>query len=217
MDGIVLDTETTGLKHYDEICEIAIINLRGDILIDTLVRPRIPIPQRATDTHGITNAMVKNAPTFADISPEILKILNQPGDLYAYGARFDIRMLQQSAAIACGCNFDPNPPFMPNDIKELDTAYDSINRNIYCVMERFATIYGEWNDYWGSHTWQKLSTAAEYYGYPHNDISHRALADCRKVLYVLLKMKLPWTVHKEKQSKKKYDDLMRLDPYAVPF
>src|SRR5690606_33823093 len=54
---VILDTETTGL--YDaEIVEIAVIDLGGNILMNTLVRPKNPIPAEVTAIHGINNEMV---------------------------------------------------------------------------------------------------------------------------------------------------------------
>ncbi|MEG4235921.1 hypothetical protein QUA40_28375 [Microcoleus sp. Pol11C3] len=42
-EGLILDTETTGLDNA-EIVEIAVINPLGEALLNTLVRPRISIP-----------------------------------------------------------------------------------------------------------------------------------------------------------------------------
>lgn len=38
-DHVIIDTETTGLMASDEIIEITIINMRGEILLNTLVKP----------------------------------------------------------------------------------------------------------------------------------------------------------------------------------
>jgi DNA polymerase-3 subunit epsilon len=67
-DWAILDTETTGL--YDaEIVKIAIINYLGEILLDTLIKPSILIPAEVTDIHGISDAMVADAPTFPEVYP----------------------------------------------------------------------------------------------------------------------------------------------------
>lgn len=45
MRTLFLDTETTGLSgQKDRIVEIAIIGEDGEVVIDTLVNPGIPIP-----------------------------------------------------------------------------------------------------------------------------------------------------------------------------
>ena len=45
--------ETTGLDGNAEIVEISCVNGRGDVLLDTLVRPAGPIPADATAIHRI--------------------------------------------------------------------------------------------------------------------------------------------------------------------
>ena len=56
------DTETTGLSDEDEIVHIAIVDIDGSVLIDTLVKPSKLIPSEATYIHNITNKMVEYAP-----------------------------------------------------------------------------------------------------------------------------------------------------------
>ena len=41
---IFLDTETTGLDAYAELVDIAVVDAAGRVLLDSLVRPRRPIP-----------------------------------------------------------------------------------------------------------------------------------------------------------------------------
>lgn len=52
---VILDTETTGLDEHDEIVEVAVIDMSGKVLLNTLVNPIQPIPYEATQIHGITN------------------------------------------------------------------------------------------------------------------------------------------------------------------
>lgn len=54
-------------------------------------------------------------------------------------------------------------------------------------MEDFAKIYGEWNSVRGSYKWQKLTRAAEYYGYDWSqraETAHNSLGDCYATLFV---------------------------------
>jgi len=69
---VFLDTETTGLDAVAEICEIALISHAGTILLDTLVRPRRPIPPEATAVHGIADADVAGAPSLPDIWEDLV-------------------------------------------------------------------------------------------------------------------------------------------------
>ena len=89
-DWAVLDTETTGL--YDaEIVEIAIINNLGEMLLDALVKPSIPIPAEVTDIHGISDAVVADAPTFPEIYPTDAALKDKR--VLIYNSAFDIKIL----------------------------------------------------------------------------------------------------------------------------
>jgi hypothetical protein len=52
-----LGTETTGIDGDAEVIEIAIIDIRGYVLLDTLIRPQGDIPAEATAIHGINAAL----------------------------------------------------------------------------------------------------------------------------------------------------------------
>ena len=57
-DPVILDTETTGLGQNAQICEIAMLLADGALVLNTRVRPTIPISAEATGVHGITDADV---------------------------------------------------------------------------------------------------------------------------------------------------------------
>lgn len=90
----ILDTETTGLGDA-EIVEIAIIRADGTVMLNRLVQPSRPIPSAATAIHGITDADVKDAPTWPKIWPEV-KALISHRTVIAYNASFDQDMIAQS-------------------------------------------------------------------------------------------------------------------------
>lgn len=76
-DGfVVLDTETTGLDEAAQIVSIAIIDHTGQVLLDTLVRPTISIPDDVVAIHGITDEMVVDAPTMAHLYDEVRRLLS---------------------------------------------------------------------------------------------------------------------------------------------
>lgn len=66
---VLLDTETTGVGEDAEIIEIAILDVDGTQLLNTLVRPTQPIPAEATAIHRITDKMVASAPTWPEVAP----------------------------------------------------------------------------------------------------------------------------------------------------
>src|ERR1700712_1543240 len=94
-----IDLETTGVSlSTDRIVELAIIRIQPDgsrQVKRKLINPQIPIPKQSTDIHGITNEMVKDAPTFKQSGNEIKQFLENC-DLGGYNSnRFDIPMLME--------------------------------------------------------------------------------------------------------------------------
>ncbi len=94
-----IDLETTGINvSLDKIVEIAIVKIMPDGTKQVkrkLVNPEMPIPKVASDIHGISDAMVKEAPTFKQIANEIKQFI-ELSDLAGYNSnRFDIPMLNE--------------------------------------------------------------------------------------------------------------------------
>ncbi len=93
------DLETTGVDlGNDRIVEIAIVKLMVDGTKQTkrkLINPEMPIPAEASAIHGITDEMVKDAPTFKEVANEIKQYLDNC-DLGGYNSnRFDIPLLME--------------------------------------------------------------------------------------------------------------------------
>ena len=102
---IVLDLETTGLDpHYDDIIEVACLKFAGGKQVDSFhsyVQPR-PfqdddgqlhfVDDFITDLTGITDDMLKDAPCFASIAPELSKYLGN-SVLVGHNVNFDINFL----------------------------------------------------------------------------------------------------------------------------
>jgi len=93
----ILDIEATGISpRADRIVELAILRIAPD---DTeqfrtwLINPTIPIPVETTAIHGITDDVVRNCPTFAQVAAEIKTFIGD-SDLGGFNiGRFDIPML----------------------------------------------------------------------------------------------------------------------------
>jgi DNA polymerase III subunit epsilon len=162
---LVLDTETTGLND-GEVCQIAIINQDGEVLLNSHVKTVYPIPADASRIHGITDDTVKDAPTWAEIAPRVREII-QGQDLIVYNAVYDRKMMHKSAEYAA--------------IEKIE--WKEVAR-WWCAMTAYAEFHGDWNDYRGNYRWQKLATAAARFGVS-SDGWHDALADVRMTLGVV--------------------------------
>jgi DNA polymerase-3 subunit epsilon len=92
-----IDLETTGINlATDRIVEIAIVKILPDnkrVVKRKLINPQVPIPKAASDVHGITDEMVKDAQTFRQAAHELNQILDGC-DIAGYNSnRFDIPLL----------------------------------------------------------------------------------------------------------------------------
>lgn len=94
---VVFDLETTGPDRItDRIVEVAALKVSasGELSVfETRVNPGVKIPREATAVHGITDADVAEAPSFAEVAPRLVEFL-EGCDLAGYNLRgFDIPLL----------------------------------------------------------------------------------------------------------------------------
>ncbi len=105
----VIDLETTGINlSSDRIIEIAIVKIMPDgkkLSKRKLINPGMPIPPSSSEIHGISNEMVKDAPTFKQVANELKQFIENC-DLAGYNSnRFDIPMLAEEF-LRIGMEFD---------------------------------------------------------------------------------------------------------------
>jgi DNA polymerase-3 subunit epsilon len=168
-DPLFLDTETTGLDKSAEICEIAILDAAGKVLMDTLVRPVGSISLEASRIHGITNSMTANTPTFAEILLQIEKVVKDR-TVVIYNLDYDWRLLKQSAKV--------------HKIKKLNID----ESKWHCAMKAYARFFGQWNDYRCDYKWHKLESAAKHCRLKLPKDLHRARADAELTRQVVIYM-----------------------------
>lgn len=135
-DWLILDTETTGLDDQAEIVQLAVIDLDGNTIIDTLVKPTVAISKEASDIHGITKETVKDAPSFPEVYSLIEEKIRKKFVLI-YNRNFDVRILKHCCEI--------------NNLNYFNLLIIS-----ECLMEKYAICYGDWNENYQSYKWQKL-------------------------------------------------------------
>lgn len=163
---IIIDTETTGFHPYDgdELLQVSIIDTDGNVLFDEYFKPQHRTEwKEAEQVNGISPEMVADRPAISEKISEINAIIENSDTIIGYNTQFDIGFLKANGAI------------VPDDLETVD------------VMKDFAKIYGEWNSARGSYKWQKLTRAAEYYGYDWSqraETAHNSLGDCYATLFV---------------------------------
>lgn len=112
---IFFDLETTGTDTFnDRVVQIAIIKVskEGKEEKERIINPTIHIPDEAAAIHGVTNEMVKDAPTFQQVAKSLYKFM-EDCDLAGYNhLNFDMPMLIEEFARAGIVFPDPNARFI---------------------------------------------------------------------------------------------------------
>ena len=155
-----IDLETTGINlGTDRIVEIGIIKVLPDgsrINKRKLINPEMPIPQTSSDVHGITDEMVKEAPTFRQVAHELKQILDGC-DLAGYNSnRFDI-------------------PLLMEEFLRVDVEFDMKNRKLLDVQKIFHLMEQ-----------RTLSAAYKFYCSKTLDNAHSAEADASATYEIFL-------------------------------
>ena len=104
-----IDLETTGIDTArDRIVEIAIVKVmpsREILEYSERINPGMPIPSDATAVHGISNADVKDCPSFSQVAKKYFDIMNDCDWSGFNSSRFDFPMLTEEFGRA-GLVFD---------------------------------------------------------------------------------------------------------------
>ena len=165
-DVLVLDTETTGLTQRSEVIDLAVIDTTGKQRLDTFVMPVDPIPREASEVHGLTRAVLReaNAPAWPDVHDRFVNLLASAQVVVIYNSIFDERLLRQTA--------DRHRLTIPSYRSKLRCAMLE-----YAAHRRVPGPYGDWR-------WHKLTAAAQHEGVPIRN-AHRALGDAKLTLALM--------------------------------
>ncbi|MEO2138078.1 MAG: 3'-5' exonuclease [bacterium] len=156
--AVFVDIEATGMDpaEGDRMVEIAVVDDSGHVLLDSLVDPGRGMPDRAVNIHGISRAMLRDAPTLDELWPEIYRLTVERQVVF-----FDA---------------DADTRFFPGEL--------AWARRVDCAMLGFARSQRVWDAHHGNWRRQGLDFAARHIGYRWRGPHHRALPDalaCRAV------------------------------------
>lgn len=123
---VVLDTETTGMNfngaphighNIIEIGAVEVINRRlTGKTYHVYIKPPREVEEDAIKVHGITNEMLVDKPTFAEIADEFLEFI-KGAELIIHNAPFDVGFIDHEFS------FLANPP---DKVAEMCTVTDSL-------------------------------------------------------------------------------------------
>ncbi|MFM8908969.1 MAG: PolC-type DNA polymerase III [Gemmatimonadota bacterium] len=161
---VVVDVETTGGRPGtgDRVTEVAAVQVeqgRIELLYHSLVNPERSIPPYVARLTGISDAMVREAPTFSEIAGELAAHL--AGRIFvAHNARFDLGFL--------GAEFARVAP----------TPLDELLSGSLCTVRLSRRVLGHLPR-------RNLDAVCHHYGVRIAD-RHRAAGDAKATAHVLL-------------------------------
>jgi DNA polymerase-3 subunit alpha (Gram-positive type) len=159
---VCFDLETTGFSASDdriiEIGAVKIKNLEMGEEFESFINPKRLIPSRITEITGITDEMVANAPSEAEVIERFIEFCGDSPVLVAHNAIFDVSFLK-SALLRIGKDFH----FVSIDTVLLCKSQINVIKNY------------------------KLDTIAEYFKLPKFN-HHRACDDSRTLAMIFLKL-----------------------------
>lgn len=161
-DYTIIDIETTGLDtEFDSIIEIGALKIRNNIITDTfttLISTDDYIDEFITNLTGITNEMLKNAPSIDTVLKSFLDFIGND-ILVGHNANFDINFLYDACLKFLNKNLN-------NDF--IDTM--RLSRNLNKELKH-----------------NRLIDLIKFYNI-NIDNQHRALDDCNTTYKIFLKM-----------------------------
>ncbi len=159
---LFFDLELTGVYDHDEIISVSITNANGEVLMDTLVKPlRKKKWNRTEKIHGISPAMVQNAPTLDELVPTIKELFEGADNLIAFGVSTDYSHIK----------------YIYDSLSE----QEALHKKVRCASIEFVRYQSE---HFPDNTHASLVDAMACLGIGWDGIPHSSIADtiaCMKV------------------------------------
>lgn len=134
-NAVCIDTETTGLDHHAEICEIAVVSFDEKPVFHQYLKTVHKIPDEVINIHHVTNEISQRSKTIEYYEPFLLRNLLSNKMIIGYNILYDIRLIFQSLGM-----WNPNQKTYMNPTCVIDVM--QITKN-----------------YLGTDKWVSLSTA----------------------------------------------------------
>lgn len=142
---IYFDLETTGIFHEkDRIVEIAAFDPVRNLSFQRLVHPGVVIPDEVIKIHGISNEMVSNQPSFAEVGKEFIDFCSGSVMLVAHnGELFDLKFLtaeckRHKLSFPLGWAFVDSLKWARKYRKDLPKHSLQYLRELFCVQKNNA-------------------------------------------------------------------------------
>lgn len=201
---LFFDTETTGLVddftpvenqpsmvqfgailweyEIDLVGEDVDFRILSEETIDLLFKPLKPIPQKLTDIHGISNAMVSDKPSFRSFSKEFVKMAREADHIVGHNVEFDKNMMFVELDRVYISDSDEKREFKRMfKEKMLCTMQNSIN---FCAIKNFRGF-----------KYPKLSELHVKLFWKDFDNAHNAVADIEATRNCFFEMKRIWLIN----------------------
>ena len=159
---LFFDLELTGVYDHDEIISVSICDGTGETLMDTLVKPRHKKKWNRTEKiHGISPAMVQDAPYLDELVPRIKELFANADNLVAFGVSTDYSHIKY--------------------IYETEREQEALHKKVRCCAIEFVRFQ---NEHYPDNNHASLIDAMETLGIAWDGIPHSSMADtiaCMKV------------------------------------
>jgi DNA polymerase III subunit epsilon len=196
---IVLDTETTGLyaRNGDKLIEIGCVELVNRIktgrTFHRFINPLRTISIEATRVHGITDAHVKDKPSFDKIAYEFLEFISDDSKLIIHNARFDMEFINTELSL---CNLPIIPEVRVTDtLNMVRKKFPGSPASLDALCKRFK-ISLETRDKHGALIDAELLTQVYLHltGGPQSSMNllHQEMEQINKTVIPVIKVKRPY-------------------------
>ena len=147
---LFFDLELTGFYDRDEIISITIINGKGELIMNTLVKPSHTKKWKKTEKiHNITPEMVADAPLLSELTDRIKDIFAGADKLIAYGVSTDFSHIKY--------------------IYETEAEREALHAKVHCCANEFVRYIHV--------THASLSDAMACLGIEWEGVAHSSIAD----------------------------------------